>query len=121
MIELCRRNHWDFMIVLQDASLPTLWEEIQGRQQLEHKKLENPKVWSQNWGIRRQRFQWFNDLPYAYVDRPPSGPSSTDCMSSSARKAGKKLTRKAPPWCPRPPVTCGSPRALGPGQCASAL
>ncbi len=68
MIELCRQNNWDFMIVLQDTSLSTVWEEIQGRKQLENKKLENPKVWSQNWGDRRQRFQWFNDIPYVYAD-----------------------------------------------------
>lgn len=68
MIELCRQNNWDFMIVLQDTSLSTVWEEIQGRQQLEHQKLEQPKVCSQNWGHRRQRFQWFNDIEYVYAD-----------------------------------------------------
>ena len=68
MMELCRQNNWDFMIVLQDTSLSTVWEEIQGRQQLEHQKLENPKVWAQNWGGRRQRFQWFNDIEYVYAD-----------------------------------------------------
>ena len=68
IMELCRQNHWDFMIVLQDDSLTSLWEEIQGRQQLEQRKLEPPKVWSQNWGRRRQRFQWFNDLEYVYAD-----------------------------------------------------
>ena len=63
IIELCRQNNWDFMIVLQDDSLPTVWEEIEGL-----KKLEPPKQWSQNWGDRRQRFQWFNDLDYVYAD-----------------------------------------------------
>ena len=63
IIELCRQYNWDFMIVLQDDSLPSLWEEIQGLQ-----RLEPPKEWSQNWGDRRQRFQWFNDLEYRYAD-----------------------------------------------------
>jgi hypothetical protein len=67
MIELCRQNNWDFMIVLQDDSLPTLWEEIQGLQ-----KLEDKNHWSQNWGNRRQRFQWFNHLEYVYGD-PATG------------------------------------------------
>ncbi len=53
LIELCRQHNWDFMIVLQDGSLPTVWEEIEGL-----KKLQNGKPWSQNWGDRRQRFQW---------------------------------------------------------------
>lgn len=57
IIELCRQYNWDFMIVLQDGSLPTVWEEIAGL-----KKLEKPKEWSQNWGDRRQHFQWFNDI-----------------------------------------------------------
>ena len=57
IIELCRQNHWDFMIVLQDDSLPSLWEEIQGLQ-----KLADKNQWSQNWGNRRQRFRWFNHL-----------------------------------------------------------
>ena len=42
------------MIVLQDSSLPTVWEEIEGLQ-----KLEPAPTWTQNWGDRRQRFQWF--------------------------------------------------------------
>jgi hypothetical protein len=28
IMELCRQNNWDFMIVLQDGSLPSVWEEI---------------------------------------------------------------------------------------------
>jgi hypothetical protein len=68
IIALCRQHNWDFMIVLPDTSLSTVWEEIEGRKQLERKQLANPKVWSQNWGDRRQRFQWFNDIPYVYAD-----------------------------------------------------
>jgi hypothetical protein len=67
IIELIRQNHWDFLIVLQDDSLPTLWEEIQGLQ-----KLEDKNGWSQNWGNRRQRFKWFNHLEYVYAD-PATG------------------------------------------------
>lgn len=73
MIELCRRNNWDFMIVLQDGSLSTVWEEIEGRKALERQKLEQPKVWSQNWGNRRQGFHWFNDLEYVYTDPVTQG------------------------------------------------
>jgi len=67
IIEQCRQNNWDFMIVLQDASLPTLWEEIKGLD-----KLEPPPRWEQKWGDRRQRFRWYNDLEYAYAD-PATG------------------------------------------------
>jgi hypothetical protein len=63
IIALCRQYHWDFMIVLQDGSLPTVWEEIQGLQ-----KLERAPTWTQKWGNRRQRFQWFNQIEYVYAD-----------------------------------------------------
>jgi len=63
IIALCRQYNWDFMIVLQDGSLPTVWEEIQGRQ-----KLERAPTWTQNWGDRRQSFQWFNHIEYNYMD-----------------------------------------------------
>jgi hypothetical protein len=63
IIEQCRQNNWDFMIVLQDGSLPTVWEEIQGL-----KKLQPEPAWTQNWGDRRQRFRWFNDIEYVYAD-----------------------------------------------------
>jgi hypothetical protein len=34
IIQLCRRNNWDFMMVLQDASLTTVWEEFEGLKKL---------------------------------------------------------------------------------------
>ena len=57
IIQRCRQNNWDFMIVLQDRSLPTLREEINGLD-----KLQPPPRWEQKWGNRRQRFRWYNDL-----------------------------------------------------------
>ena len=30
IFELCRRYHWQFMIVLQDDCLPSVWEEVEG-------------------------------------------------------------------------------------------
>lgn len=35
IIELCRKNHWDFMIVLQDKSLKSVWEEYEGLKRFE--------------------------------------------------------------------------------------
>ena len=63
IIALCDQYNWDFMIVLQDGSLPTVWEEIEGLQ-----KLEPAPTLTQNWGDRRQRFQWFNQIEYVYLD-----------------------------------------------------
>ena len=63
IMELCRQNNWDFMIVLQDDSLPSVWEEIEGL-----KKFQSANRWSQRWGNRRQQFWWVNDIEYRYAD-----------------------------------------------------
>jgi hypothetical protein len=55
--ELCCRHHWDFMIVLQDQSLPSVWEEIRGL-----KALQSQNRWSQQWGDRQQQFWWVNEI-----------------------------------------------------------
>lgn len=62
LIELCRKNHWQFMIVLQDTSLPSVWEEYEGLRKLEPKKNHLHRTW----GNRRQHFQWVNDIEYFY-------------------------------------------------------
>lgn len=71
IIQRCRQNNRDFMIVLQDSSLPTLWEEINGLD-----KLQPPPRWEQKWGNRRQRFRWYNDLEYVYADSATGRPKS---------------------------------------------
>ena len=71
IIELCRRNNWDFMMVLQDKSLPSVWEELQGL-----KKFQSQNRLAQKWGDRRQQFWWVNDIPYDYKD-PATGQSKT--------------------------------------------
>jgi hypothetical protein len=63
VMELCRQNHWDFMIVLQDDSLPSVWEEIEGL-----KRFQSENRWSHQWGDRRQHFWWVNDIEYRYLD-----------------------------------------------------
>jgi hypothetical protein len=61
IMELCRRYHWQFMIVLQDNSLPSVWEEVRGLGQLQRNHhLER------NWGNRKQRFRWVNGIEYRY-------------------------------------------------------
>ena len=68
IMELCRRNNWDFMIVLQDGSLPSVWEEIQGL-----KALQSQNRLSHKWGNRRQQFWWVNDIQYDYTDPATQG------------------------------------------------
>jgi hypothetical protein len=63
VLEICGNNHWDFMIVLQDGNLSSVWEEYEGL-----KKLLPENRYQQKWGNRRQRFRWVNDIEY-YYDR----------------------------------------------------
>jgi hypothetical protein len=61
VVELCRLYHWQFMIVLQDKSMPSVWDEVRGLGQLQRNHhLE------QNWGNRKQRFRWVNGIEYRY-------------------------------------------------------
>ena len=61
IIEICRKNRWDFMIVLQDDSLCSVWEEYEGLL-----KLLPENSYKMNWGKRNQRFRWVNDIEYYY-------------------------------------------------------
>ena len=61
IMERCRSYHWDFMIVLKDGSLPTVWEEYHS---LMFEQEDNRK--QQNWGERRQLFEWVNEIRYEY-------------------------------------------------------
>ena len=57
----CRSYRWDFMIVLKDGSLPSVWEEYHS---LLHEQGQNRR--QQNWGGRRQLFEWVNMIGYEY-------------------------------------------------------
>jgi len=71
IIELCRQNNWDFMMVLQDDSLPTVWEEFEGL-----KRYQSQNRLERNWGDRQQQFFWVNDIEYSYKD-PTTGKTKT--------------------------------------------
>jgi hypothetical protein len=71
IIQLCRQNHWDFMMVLQDGSLPTVWQEYEGL-----KKLQTQNQLEQKWADRRQQFCWVNGIEYPYND-PETGQRKT--------------------------------------------
>jgi hypothetical protein len=64
VLEICRDNNWDFMVVLQDKSLKSVWEEYEGL-----RKLLPENCHKRTWGNRRQRFQWVNEIDYHYDRR----------------------------------------------------
>jgi len=61
IMEVCRKNRWGFMIVLQDKSLPSVWEEYE-----DLKKLETDNHFYRTWGDRHQHFEWVNNIEYDY-------------------------------------------------------
>jgi hypothetical protein len=61
IMALCRKYKWEFMIVLQNDSLPSVWEEVYGL-----KELESGNERFHKWGDRRQHFWWVNDIEYRY-------------------------------------------------------
>jgi hypothetical protein len=61
VMALCRRFGWQFMIVLQNDSLPSVWEEAEGLG-----KLQPGQELDHVWGDRRQHFRWVNQIEYAY-------------------------------------------------------
>jgi hypothetical protein len=61
VLQACRKYRWQFMIVLKDKSLPSVWEEYEGLKRLEPEQEANLI-----WGNRRQHFQWVNNIAYHY-------------------------------------------------------
>jgi hypothetical protein len=61
IMEICRRYRWQFMIVLKDKVLPSVWSEARG---LRPYQSENRR--QQPWGNRQQSFWWVNDIEYTY-------------------------------------------------------
>lgn len=61
VFERCREYGWQFMIVLKDDSLKSVWEEFYALQ-----KLEGNKKVKMRWANRDQEFTWINDICYTY-------------------------------------------------------
>ena len=60
VMQCCRDYHWQFMIVLKDKDLSTVWQEFHALHALK------PQALQRNWGRRRPHFTWVNDIDYAF-------------------------------------------------------
>jgi hypothetical protein len=66
VMEVCRKNKWEFMIVLKDKSLPSVWEEAEGLMRLDTKgEYRQERMWQG----RQQTFRWVNGIEYEYGKR----------------------------------------------------
>jgi hypothetical protein len=61
LIAQCRQYGWQFMMVLPDQCLPSIWEEVAA---LKPRTLHHPHC--QPWHGRQQRFWWINDITYRF-------------------------------------------------------
>ena len=61
VFKCCRDNNWQFMVVLKDESLPSVWQEYKGLWGLEPDQQAH-----RTWGNRRQHFRWVNNIEYRY-------------------------------------------------------
>jgi hypothetical protein len=61
VVEVCRNNKWQFMIVLQDGTMPTVIREFEMLSGLEEKNR-----YRCTWGNRRQFFKWANHIEYSF-------------------------------------------------------
>ena len=63
VMQICRQNSWDFMIVLPANCLPSVWEDAFGIHQLEPEQSRRHQ-----WGDRTQNFWWANNIVYVWRD-----------------------------------------------------
>jgi len=63
VMEACRKNKWEFMIVLKDKSLPLVWEEVQGLMRLD---IAGECQLKREWQGRKQLFRWANGIEHDY-------------------------------------------------------
>lgn len=61
VVEVCRNNKWQFMVVLQDGTMPTVIREFEMLSGLEEKNR-----YRCTWGNRRQLFKWANHIEYSF-------------------------------------------------------
>ena len=61
VIECCEKYNWQYMIVLKDGSLSTVWDEYHNLLPLQPKN-----EYHQPWINRNQRFRWVNSIRYEY-------------------------------------------------------
>ena len=69
LMEQCRHYGWQFMIVLPDKCLSTVWQEVEALRPLQAHNRH-----ARSWRGRRQRFWWVNHICYEYDNDRKSVP-----------------------------------------------
>lgn len=89
--EICRRNGWEFVIVLKDDSLPSVNQEFSSLCQIE---TGNHLTWltGKN-GEIQQDLRWINDIQYVDTNKRQHTLSVLECLETKPVK-GQKQTKK---------------------------
>lgn len=61
VLSRCKQYGWDYMIVLKQNCLKTVWENFNGL-----RKIESENTHQAQWGKREQEYHWSNGLEYTY-------------------------------------------------------
>jgi len=61
VMKQCHQYHWQFMIVLKDDKLSTVWEDFNSLL-----KLTPNNQYQMSWGEREQQFSWINNIDYFF-------------------------------------------------------
>ena len=62
-MQRCRQYHWQFMIVLKDKDLPSVWDEVKALA-----PLQPDNRLKRTWGDRHQHFFWVNAIDYEFTN-----------------------------------------------------
>ncbi|GGJ90984.1 hypothetical protein GCM10007063_12050 [Lentibacillus kapialis] len=87
VLEVCRRNKWQFMVVLKDKSLLAVWKEVNILLSLD---TSQKHTYEKTWKGRDQRFQSMT----SNIIMDQITPKCRPCTLSFARKVGRRLIRK---------------------------
>lgn len=85
--EICRKNKWQFMIVLKDDALPSVMKEFEALAALETKNRHQ-----HTWGNRNQIFRWANTIDYRFG---PNGKKSQILHVVECKERWKEVNRES--------------------------
>jgi hypothetical protein len=85
VLETCRRNKWQYMIVLKDGTLPNVMREFEALAELEPANRQG-----RTWGNRRQRFKWINGIEHDYG---PNGKKTVRLHVVECRESWQEIAK----------------------------
>lgn len=91
LMELCQDYEWDYMIVLKDGSLKTVWEDIDS---LKEKGKVNKYQRAEINGVK-QEFWWVNGIDYRYGDNSTKAVKVNVVVCMETRKEFDRETGQA--------------------------